>query len=46
MKVKNRLGVEFELSQEKIENLRMQLLGQILLPDDTGYEVSRTVWNI
>ena len=45
MKVKNRLGIEFELMQEKIDMLRLQIQGQLLLPDDSGYEISRTVWN-
>lgn len=45
MKMKTREGREIELKQDKLDSLRMQLQGQVLLPGDAGYEVSRTVWN-
>lgn len=45
MKIKTREGHEIELEQDKLDNLRMQLQGQVLLPGNAGYEISRTVWN-
>jgi len=45
MKMKTREGREIELKQDKLDSLRMQLQGQVLLPGDAGYEISRTVWN-
>jgi len=45
MKIKNLDGNEIDLNQDKIENLKMRLHGQILTPADIGYEESRTVWN-
>ena len=45
MKMKTREGREVELTQDKLERLRMQLRGPVCLPGDAGYEESRTVWN-
>ena len=36
---------EVELSQNTMDALRTRLRGPLLLPGDTGYEESRTVWN-
>src|SRR6188508_3490374 len=36
---------EIELSQSTMDAFRTRLRGPLLLPSDTGYEESRTVWN-
>jgi hypothetical protein len=38
-------GSDFTLAPEAIGALRLRLRGPILLPDDPGYQDSRTVWN-
>jgi len=43
--MKTRDGGEIELTQEKLDGLRMRLRGPVILPGDAGYEESRTVWN-
>lgn len=45
MKVKTLNGPEAELNQEILDGFKMQIGGELLLPGDTGYEESRTVWN-
>ena len=32
-------------SQEVIERLQLQLRGEVILPDDPGYDEARTIWN-
>jgi FAD/FMN-containing dehydrogenase len=36
---------EIELSQSTIDALKTRLRGPLLLPDESGYDDSRTVWN-
>ena len=36
---------EIDLSQEKLDALRLRLRGPLLLPSDPGYADSQTVWN-
>ena len=43
--MKTRQGGEIELMQDKLDKLKMQHRGPVLLPNDAGYEESRTVWN-
>jgi FAD/FMN-containing dehydrogenase len=38
-------GREIELPQSQFDGLKARLKGPMLLPDDAGYEDSRTVWN-
>jgi FAD/FMN-containing dehydrogenase len=38
-------GREIELSQDRLESLRMRLRGALLMSGAPGYEESRTVWN-
>jgi len=45
MKIKTFDGNDIELSQDTIERLKQQIRGQVLIPDETGYEESRTLWN-
>ena len=45
MKVKTTKGHEIDLKQEIFDGLRMRLRGPVLVPGDTSYEESRTVWN-
>ncbi|MFN0156941.1 MAG: FAD-binding oxidoreductase [Bacteroidota bacterium] len=45
MKMKSRHGHEIDLAQEKLDALKMRLLGPVVLPGDAGYEDSRSVWN-
>ena len=45
MKMKTKEGRETELEQDALNNLRLRLRGPVVLPDDAGYEGSRTVWN-
>src|SRR5512145_2583039 len=45
MKMKTKEGREIELKQDTLDSLRMRLRGPVFLPDDVGYEGSRTVWN-
>jgi len=33
------------LSEEAIETLQSQLRGEVILPDDPGYDEARTIWN-
>jgi hypothetical protein len=45
MKVKTITGADVELGQDKLDGLKTRLMGKVLMPDDAGYEDSRTVWN-
>jgi FAD/FMN-containing dehydrogenase len=45
MKMKTKEGREIELKQDTLDSLRIRLRGPVFLPDDAGYEGSRTVWN-
>jgi hypothetical protein len=45
MKMKTKEGHEIELKPDALDSLRMRLKGPVFLPDDVGYEESRTVWN-
>ncbi len=38
-------GVEIDLKQEVISDLRMRLKGEVVVPGDAGYDESRIVWN-
>ena len=38
-------GREIDLKQEKLDGLKQRLRGAVVLPGETGYEESRTVWN-
>ena len=42
---KNTDGGTTNLDNEKLEALRASLRGKLLMPTDTGYDVSRTLWN-
>jgi hypothetical protein len=41
----NKEGLEIELKDDLINSLKLRLKGPVLLPGDTGFEDSRTVWN-
>jgi FAD/FMN-containing dehydrogenase len=45
MKVQTLDGSEIDLKKDILEGLTMGLAGSVILPGDTGYEDSRTVWN-
>jgi FAD/FMN-containing dehydrogenase len=45
MKVKTLDGLETDLNQEIFDSLKMRIMGHVLIPGETGYEESRTVWN-
>ena len=45
MKILSKDGREKDLNKEALDGLRLRLKGPILLPGDSGYEDSRTVWN-
>jgi FAD/FMN-containing dehydrogenase len=45
MKVKTLNGLETDLNQEIFDSLKMRIMGHVLIPGETGYEESRTVWN-
>lgn len=45
MKVKTLNGPEIDMEQDLLEGLKMSLSGSVLVPGDSGYEDSRTVWN-
>jgi FAD/FMN-containing dehydrogenase len=45
MKVQTLDGSEIDLKKDILEGLTMSLAGSVILPGDTGYEDSRTVWN-
>ena len=45
MKILSKDGREKDLKKEALDGLRLRLKGPILLPGDSGYEDSRTVWN-
>ncbi|MBI4300352.1 MAG: FAD-binding oxidoreductase [Chloroflexi bacterium] len=45
MRAKTREGREIDLKQDTLDGLKMRLRGPIFVPDDVGYEESRTVWN-
>jgi hypothetical protein len=38
-------GRDFDLTKERLDALRLGVRGPVVLPGDTGYEDSRTVWN-
>jgi FAD/FMN-containing dehydrogenase len=38
-------GVEVELAQNSLEDLRNNLRGDLLLPGDSGYDTARSIWN-
>lgn len=38
-------GREIDLTQDRVDSLRMRLRGPLLTSGDPGYEESRTVWN-
>lgn len=38
-------GSEIALEQTTVDDLRARLRGQLLLPDDPGYDEARSVWN-
>ncbi|WP_148254584.1 FAD-binding oxidoreductase [Aidingimonas lacisalsi] len=38
-------GREIDLSSEQLDRLRTQLQGHVLLPGESGYEASRSLWN-
>ncbi len=45
MKAKTIDGREVDITLAMINGLRTQIRGPVLMPDDVGYEESRTVWN-
>jgi rhodanese-related sulfurtransferase len=45
MKAKTMGGREIGLQQATLGSLKMRLKGPVLVPGDTGYDESRTVWN-
>ncbi len=45
MKARNLDGGEVDLSKESLEGLKESLRGQMLIPGDSNYDESRTVWN-
>jgi FAD/FMN-containing dehydrogenase len=45
MKATTTQGRETELNPDALTALKMRLKGHVLLPNDAGYEDSRTVWN-
>ncbi|MGA7949176.1 MAG: FAD-binding oxidoreductase [Thiobacillaceae bacterium] len=45
MKATATQGSAMDLNPEALATLKMRLKGLMLLPDDPGYEESRTVWN-
>jgi FAD/FMN-containing dehydrogenase len=45
MKAKTIDGHEVDLKQDVLDGLKMRLRGPVLVPGDTGYDESRTVWN-
>jgi len=45
MKIKTLSGHDADLKSEAFDTLKMNLRGPVLLPDDTGYEECRSIWN-
>jgi FAD/FMN-containing dehydrogenase len=45
MKARALNGSEIDLKQDMIDGLKTRLRGPVLLPDDHGFEETRTVWN-
>ena len=45
MKAQTMEGREIDLQQAAIDSLKMRLKGPVLVPGDTEYDESRTVWN-
>jgi FAD/FMN-containing dehydrogenase len=45
MKIQSISGNVIELQQEKLDNFKMKIRGQVLIPGDAGFEDSRSVWN-
>ena len=45
MKTKSLSGQEIDLSDGKLDELKMRLQGEILEPGEDGYDNSRSVWN-
>ncbi len=45
MKTKSLPGQEIDLSDGKLDELKMRLQGEILEPGEDGYDNSRSVWN-
>lgn len=45
MKAKSLSGQEIDLSDGKLDELKMRLQGEILEPGEDGYDNSRSVWN-
>ncbi len=45
MKATTTEGREIDLKPDTLDSLKLRIKGPILLPDDAGYEESRTVWN-
>ena len=45
MKMKTVAGGEIDLKPEILDNFKVRVRGQVLLPGDAGYDASRTLWN-
>ncbi len=45
MKASTLSGNEIDLAQDLIDGFRMRIRGPVLLPDESGYEEARTLWN-
>jgi FAD/FMN-containing dehydrogenase len=45
MKIKTLEGRDVDLQQETFNNFKTRLRGEVLTPEDAGYDDSRTVWN-
>lgn len=45
MKVKSLTNIEIDLNKDIIDGLKLSLQGPVIVPGDSAYEDSRTVWN-
>lgn len=45
MRATTRDGRDIDLKQDAIDSLKMRLRGPVVVPGETGYEDSRTLWN-
>jgi FAD binding domain/Berberine and berberine like len=45
MRAKKTSGSDIELTKDVLNGLKTRLCGPLLMPGDTGYDESRTVWN-
>lgn len=45
MKMKTVAGGEIDLKPDILDNFKVRVRGQVLLPGEAGYDASRTLWN-